>query len=129
MEITHLLADRDRGAREQLTPLVYAELRRIAARQIQREEEGHTLQPTALVNEPFVRLCGGASASWQDRAHFYGVCAQVMLRISPITRARSCVTNGRTARNGFPEYKGLAAKDLSATPIGGVLVPTGRIGG
>jgi RNA polymerase sigma-70 factor, ECF subfamily len=84
MEITHLLADwgrGDRGALEQLTPLVYAELRRIAARQLRREEQGHTLQPTALVNEVFVRLCGGAPSSWQDRAHFYVVCAQVMRHI------------------------------------------------
>jgi RNA polymerase sigma factor (TIGR02999 family) len=84
MEITRLLADwgrGDRNALEQLTPLVYAELRRIAARQLRREEQGHTLQPTALVNEAFVRLCGGAPSSWQDRAHFYGVCAQVMRHI------------------------------------------------
>jgi RNA polymerase sigma factor (TIGR02999 family) len=84
MEITRLLAEwghGDRNALEQLTPLVYAELRRIAARQMRREDEGHTLQPTALVNEAFVRLCGGAAPSWQDRAHFYGVCAQVMRHI------------------------------------------------
>ena len=84
MEITRLLAEwghGDRNALEQLTPLVYAELRRIAARQMRREDGGHTLQPTALVNEAFVRLCGGAPPSWQDRAHFFGVCARVMRHI------------------------------------------------
>jgi RNA polymerase sigma-70 factor (ECF subfamily) len=60
---------------------VYAELRRIAARQMRAESPDHTLQPTALVNEAFVRLCGGTPASWQDRAHFYAVCAQVMRHI------------------------------------------------
>jgi RNA polymerase sigma factor (TIGR02999 family) len=83
-DITRLLADwgrGDRSALEQLTPLVYAELRRIAARQLRREEQGHTLQPTALVNEAFVRLCGSGPSTWQDRAHFFGVCAQVMRHI------------------------------------------------
>lgn len=83
-EITRLLADWGRGdesALERLTPLVYAELRRIAAGQLRREDAGHTLQPTALVNEAFVRLCGGGPSSWQDRGHFYAVCAQVMRHI------------------------------------------------
>jgi RNA polymerase sigma-70 factor, ECF subfamily len=48
---------------------------------LRREDEGHTLQPTALVNEAFLRLCGSAPATWQDRAHFYAVCAQVMRHI------------------------------------------------
>jgi len=60
---------------------VYAELRRIAARQMRAESPDHTLQPTALVHEAFVRLCGGSPVSWQDRAHFYAVCAQVMRHI------------------------------------------------
>ena len=83
-DITRLLADwrrGDRGALERLTPLVYGELRRIAARQLRREEQGHTLQPTALVNEAFIRLCGGDQGSWHDRSHFYAVCAQVMRHI------------------------------------------------
>jgi RNA polymerase sigma factor (TIGR02999 family) len=83
-EITRLLAEwasGDRAALDRLTPLVYAELRRIASQQMRRERPGHTLQPTALVNEAFMRLAGGNGASWQDRAHFYAVCAQVMRRI------------------------------------------------
>jgi len=53
----------------------------MAARQMRAESPDHTLQPTALVNEAFVRLCGGTPASWQDRAHFYAVCARVMRHI------------------------------------------------
>ena len=83
-EITRLLADwagGDRAALDRLAPLVYAELRRIAARQLRREDQDHTLQPTALVNEAFIRLCGGQQPSWQDRAHFFAVCATVMRHV------------------------------------------------
>lgn len=83
-ELTRLLAEwagGDDAALEQLTPLVYAELRRIAGRQLRREEDGHTLQPTALVHEAFVRLCGTERASWQNRAHFFAVCAQIMRHV------------------------------------------------
>jgi RNA polymerase sigma factor (TIGR02999 family) len=83
-EITRLLADwnaGDSGALERLAPLVYAELRRIARRQIAREREGHTLQATALVNEAYLRLAGGGGLALQDRAHFYAVCAQVMRHV------------------------------------------------
>ena len=83
-EITRLLGEWARGdeaALDRLTPLVYAELRRIAARQLRREDEGHTLQPTALVNEAFLRLCGSDRSSWQDRGHFFAVCARIMRHI------------------------------------------------
>ena len=83
-EITRLLADWNAGdaqALERLAPLVYAELRRIARRQIGREREGHTLQATALVNEAYLRLAGGEGLALRDRAHFYAVCAQVMRHV------------------------------------------------
>ena len=99
MHITRLLAEwagGDRAALDRLAPLVYPELRRIAARQMQREQPGHTLQPTALVNEAFVRLAGGNGATWQDRAHFFAVCAQVMRRVL-IDHARA---RGRDKRGG-----------------------------
>ncbi|HEV2880119.1 MAG TPA: sigma-70 family RNA polymerase sigma factor [Pyrinomonadaceae bacterium] len=83
-EITGLLADwgrGDRAALDKLTPLVYAELRRIARRQMSHERDGHTLQATALVNEAFIRISGQENFSWQNRAHFYAVCAQVMRHI------------------------------------------------
>ncbi|HEX8145698.1 MAG TPA: sigma-70 family RNA polymerase sigma factor [Pyrinomonadaceae bacterium] len=83
-EITRLLADWNAGdaeALERLAPLVYAELRRIARRQMGGEREGHTLQATALVNEAYLRLAGGGGLALQDRAHFYAVCAQVMRHV------------------------------------------------
>jgi RNA polymerase sigma factor (TIGR02999 family) len=70
----------DEGALEELTPLVYEELRRLAARHMRAERSDHTLQATALVNEAFVRLMG-ADVSWQNRAHFYAVAARLMRRI------------------------------------------------
>lgn len=83
-QITRLLAEwagGDSAALDRLTPLVYGELRRIAARQLRREDADHTLQPTALVNEAFLRLCGGAAPALQDRAHFFALCAQMMRHI------------------------------------------------
>jgi RNA polymerase sigma-70 factor (ECF subfamily) len=82
--VTALLADWSRGdssALDQLLPLVYAELRRIAARQLRSERVNHTLQPTALVHEVYLRLVDQRQVDWQDRAHFLGVAAQTMRRI------------------------------------------------
>jgi RNA polymerase sigma-70 factor (ECF subfamily) len=82
--VTALLTDWSRGdptALEQLLPLVYAELRRIAARQLRGERVNHTLQPTALVHEVYLRLVDQRQVKWQDRAHFLGVAAQTMRRI------------------------------------------------
>ncbi|HVF67587.1 MAG TPA: sigma-70 family RNA polymerase sigma factor [Pyrinomonadaceae bacterium] len=83
-EITRLLADLaggDRGALDRLAPLVHAELRRIARRQMGGERQGHTLQATALVNEAYLRLAGQEGFEWKDRTHFYAVCAQVMRHV------------------------------------------------
>ena len=71
----------DRDALEKLTPLVYEELRGIAAGYMRDERPGHTLQATALVHEAYVRLIGQRRVSWQNRAHFLGVAAQLMRRI------------------------------------------------
>jgi RNA polymerase sigma factor (TIGR02999 family) len=82
--ITALLTDWSRGdstALEQLLPLVYDELRRIAARQLRGERVNHTLQPTALVHEVYLRLIDQRQVNWQDRAQFLGVAAQTMRRI------------------------------------------------
>jgi len=82
--VTALLADWSRGdtaALEQLLPVVYAELRHIAARQLRNERVGHTLQPTALVHEVYLRLVDQRQADWQNRAHFFGVAARIMRRI------------------------------------------------
>jgi RNA polymerase sigma factor (TIGR02999 family) len=83
-EITRLLDDwsgGDQSALDRLIPLVHAELRRIAGRQMGRERDGHTLQPTALVNEAYVRLAGNSDLRLQSRAHFFAVCAQVMRHV------------------------------------------------
>jgi RNA polymerase sigma factor (TIGR02999 family) len=71
----------DNGALEKLLPIVHAELRRIARRSLRRERVDHTLQPTALVNELYLKLVRQRSASWENRAHFFAVAAQLMRRI------------------------------------------------
>jgi RNA polymerase sigma factor (TIGR02999 family) len=75
------LADGDRAALDQLIPLVYGELRKIADGQLRRERPGHTLQPTALVHEVYARMVGNESPSYRDRAHFLGVAAHAMRKI------------------------------------------------
>jgi RNA polymerase sigma factor (TIGR02999 family) len=71
----------DERALERLTPIVYDELRRLARRYMRGERPGHSLQPTALVNEAYTRLVDYKRMQWQDRAHFFAVSAQLMRRI------------------------------------------------
>jgi RNA polymerase sigma factor (TIGR02999 family) len=83
-QITQLLVawgDGDQSALEELTPLVYEELRRLAHHYMGRERPGHTLQTTALVNEAYIRLIDWKNVHWQNRAHFFAVSAQLMRRI------------------------------------------------
>src|SRR6266446_6862970 len=82
--ITQLLvkwSDGDQKALDKLMPLVYSELRRLAGNYLRRERQGHTLQPTALVNEAYLKLIDQRNPRWQNRAQFYGVAAQLMRRI------------------------------------------------
>src|SRR5437868_6760783 len=82
--ITELLIDwsaGDKSALDRLTPMVYSELQRLAGNYLRRERPGHTLQPTALVNEAYLKLIDQKNAKWQNRAQFYGVAAQLMRRI------------------------------------------------
>lgn len=82
--ITELLIDwgkGDQAALERLMPLVYSELRRLATNYLRRERAGHTLQPTALVNEAYLKLVDQRNAKWQNRAQFFGISAQLMRRI------------------------------------------------
>ena len=84
LHITQLLLDWSEGnhaALEQVTPLVYGELHRLAHRHMNRERAGHTLQTSALVNEAFVRLVDQRNVKWNNRAHFFGLAAQMMRRI------------------------------------------------
>ena len=71
----------DEGALERLMPLVYEDLRRVARRQSRAERPGHTLQPTALVNEVYLRLPGVERLGWQDRAHFFAIASRLMRRV------------------------------------------------
>jgi RNA polymerase sigma factor (TIGR02999 family) len=83
-DVTQLLlawSKGDRDALEGLIPVVYGELRRIAARYLRHERVGHTLQPTALVHEAYFKLIQQDHARWQNRAQFFGVAAQLMRRI------------------------------------------------
>jgi RNA polymerase sigma factor (TIGR02999 family) len=82
--ITQLLSEWNKGDREALDrmlPLVYDELRRMAARRLSGERSDHTLQPTALVHEAYLRLVEQERVNWQNRAQFYGVAAEMMRRI------------------------------------------------
>jgi RNA polymerase sigma factor (TIGR02999 family) len=111
-ELTQLLIAWSKGdarALEQLTPLVYAELRKIAHRYMNRERAGHTLQTTAVVHEAFLRLLGNPQESWQNRAHFYAIAAQMMRRIL-VDYARA---NLRAKRGG--ETIRVALEDIDAT--------------
>ncbi len=84
----------DRKALDELLPLVYGELRRIADRYLRRERADHTLQPTALVHEAYLRLVDQREVEWQNRAHFFGVAAQMMRRIL-VDHARAQQTTKR----------------------------------
>ena len=83
-DVTQVLAAIERGEpgkAEELLPLVYAELRRLAAYRMANEAAGQTLQPTALVHEAWLRLVGSPQQTWQNRAHFFGAAAEAMRRI------------------------------------------------
>ena len=89
--ITQLLlkwSEGESSAREELMPLVYAELRRLAAKYLRRERVNHTLQPTALVNEAYLRLIDQRKVEWQNRAQFFGLAARLMRNIL-VDHARS----------------------------------------
>ncbi len=83
-EVTRILEAMEQGesrAAEQLLPLVYEELRKLAAWKMSREAPGQTLQPTALVHEAWLRLAGAEKPQWNSRAHFFGAAAEAMRRI------------------------------------------------
>jgi RNA polymerase sigma factor (TIGR02999 family) len=98
-KITQLLMEWNQGrngALQDLLPLVYSELRRLAAQRLRRERPDHTLQPTALVHEAYLRLVDQRQVRWQNRAHFYGFAAHMMRRIL-VDRARARKTDKRGA--------------------------------
>jgi RNA polymerase sigma factor (TIGR02999 family) len=101
-DITQLLrgwGSGDDHALEKLTPLVYGELRKAAKRLMSRERDGHTLQTTALINEVYLRLVNLDDVNWQDRAHFFAICARLMRRIlTDYARSSSYLKRGGDAR-------------------------------
>jgi RNA polymerase sigma factor (TIGR02999 family) len=120
-DVTHILTaieQGDAGASEQLLPLVYDELRKLAAQRLAREKPGQTLEATALVHEAYVRLVDTDSApSWKDRGHFFAAAAEAMRRIL-IERARrkqAVVHGGQRRRidlDAVPDLAAAAPRDL-----------------
>jgi RNA polymerase sigma factor (TIGR02999 family) len=101
----------DRTALDRLLPLVYGELRRVAARRLARERPGHTLQPTALVHEAYLKLVDQRSARWESRTQFFGVAAELMRRIL-VDHARARAASKRGAG------KTLLSLDAAGEPAG-----------
>jgi RNA polymerase sigma factor (TIGR02999 family) len=104
----------DQTALDKLMPLVQSELRRLAGNYLRRERPGHTLQPTALVNEAYLRLVDQRQAKWQNRAQFYGIAAQLMRRIL-VDHARQ----HKAAKRGGSDQQRLSitsAHDVSDKP-------------
>jgi len=120
-EITRLLVawcNGDQSALDQLTPLVYEELHRLAHHYMSHERPGHTLQTSALVNEAYVRLIDWKNVHWQNRAHFFSVSAQLMRRIL-VDFARS---HGSSKRGGGTRVIGLDDAALISGDKGADLV-------
>jgi RNA polymerase sigma factor (TIGR02999 family) len=100
-DVTALLSELARGnqeAAEKLVPLVYDELKRLARGYMRRERQDHTLQPTALVNEAYLKLVRQDSVKWQSRSHFIGIAAQLMRRVL-IDHARGQLREKRGGAN------------------------------
>ena len=117
-EVTRLLLDwsqGDRAALDKLVPLVYDELRRLARHFMRQERVGHTLQTTALVNEAYVRLIDQRSVSWQNRAHFFAVAAQLMRRILvDHARSRRYAKRGGDARQVSFDEAAIVSRERGA---------------
>ena len=112
-ELLHAWGDGDLDARERVVALVYEELRRRAAAHLRHERQGHTLQPTALVHEAYLRLVDQRRAVWQNRAQFLAVASQMMRRIL-IDRARA---RKRAKRLGERRQVSLDHVDLASLPV------------
>jgi RNA polymerase sigma factor (TIGR02999 family) len=119
-EVTRLLVAWGNGnhaALDELIPLVYDELRRLAGRYMRRESEGHTLQTSALINEAYLRLVDQKSVQWQNRAHFFGVAAQLMRRIL-VDHARSRL---RAKRGGGVQMVSLVEQAVMSKEVAEVI--------
>jgi RNA polymerase sigma-70 factor, ECF subfamily len=124
LEITEVLRtwkEGDDGALERLLPMVYAELRTIAARHLRSERSGHTLQPTALVNEAYLRLRGLGDVPWHDRAHFFAIASRIMRRVL-VDHARANLAQKRGAGSTMVQlgeglHEGVAAPAMDAAEL------------
>ena len=115
-QVTQLLQQWSTGrddARDRLFPVIYGELRRLAASYMRRERVDHTLQPTALVHEAFLKLVDQRAVQWQSRAHFFGIAAQAMRRIL-VDHARAHAADKRGA--GEPPVSLDEARMLGVSP-------------
>jgi RNA polymerase sigma-70 factor, ECF subfamily len=115
--VTHLLHAWGRGdleARSELLPLVYRELRQQAVGYLRHERSDHTLQPTALIHEAYIRLVGQRGVAWQNRAHFFGIAAQMMRRILvDHARAHRAIRRPRAGlRVSFDKVPGIATQPV-----------------
>ena len=111
-DVTSILSAIERGeakAADELLPLVYQELRKLAAARMANETPGHTLQPTALVHEAYIRLIGDPNRKWDGRAHFFGAAAEAMRRILIDSARRK-----RALRHGG-EFQRLDIQDIEVT--------------
>jgi RNA polymerase sigma-70 factor (ECF subfamily) len=112
--VTELLkkwSDGDAAALEELTPMIYAELHRLARSYMRRERDGHTLQTTALVNEAYLRLIDWKAVKWENRAHFFGVSANLMRKILvDFARRRPKSKDGKMQQISLDEAFDIAAK-------------------
>jgi RNA polymerase sigma factor (TIGR02999 family) len=118
LHITQLLLDWSEGnqaALEDLTPIVYGELHRLAHHYMNRERAGHTLQTSALVNEAFMRLIHQRNVKWNNRAHFFAIAAQMMRRILvDYARSHLYAKRGAGAVHVSLDQAGLVSKEPSA---------------
>ena len=118
-DVTRLLVQwsgGDREALDRLVPFIYGELHRIAERQFRRERGDHTLQPTALVNELYLRLIKQSGVNWQNRSQFFGICARIMRQVL-VDRARE----RNAGKRGGGNYR------LDLTDLGDVPDKTGGL--
>jgi RNA polymerase sigma factor (TIGR02999 family) len=131
--ITQLLRDWGHGdehALEQLTLLVYDELRKAAKRQMARERGDHTLQTNALINEVYLRLVNLDNIAWQDRAHFFAMCARLMRRIlTDYARSRSYLKRGGDAQRVTLDEALMVSDDpsLDLVALEGALTKLGEV--
>ena len=116
-DVTRLLQEWRNGSQEaldRLIPLVYAELRTLAARYLSRERQDHTLQTTALVHEAYVKLVDQHSVDWQNRAHFFGIAANLMRRI---------LVDDARHRNRHKRGAGVKSEALDDLPVAATDTP------